>query len=138
MHIPAPQCSADPVRPNLIAGVVALALLGLAVGMGWGSGKGKADVLDKAAGDVVQIDDGYNPFSGRHVLIDVSRLAHKAAKNQAKQVVLEGTSPQQQQYVRRHLDAVVGEGGKPVLVLDGRAYPAKAAERGRRRADRIV
>ena len=54
------------MRPNLIAGVVALALLGLAVGMGWGSGKGKAEVLDKAAGDVVHFDNGYNPFAGRH------------------------------------------------------------------------
>ena len=43
---------------------------------------------------------------------------------------------QQQQYVRRHLESIVGEGGKPVLVLDGKAYPPKAATRQARRTDR--
>ena len=47
--------------------------------------------------------------------------------------MLEGISTAQQQYVRQHLDSVVGEGGTPVLVFDGRAYPAKAATRAKRR-----
>lgn len=45
-------------------------------------------------------------------------------------------SAQQHQYVTRHIEAVAGEGGKPVLVLDGRAYPPKAATCDLRRADR--
>ena len=104
--------------------------------MGWGSGAALKEVLKPATGDVVHIDAGYNPFAGRKVLIDISGLAHKASKKQARQVALEGTSQRQQQYVLRHLEALVAEGGTPVLVLDGRAYPPKAAERAKRRSDR--
>ena len=97
--------------------------------MGWGSGKAKQEILDVAVGPIVSIDAGYNPFDGRYVLIDISGLAHKAAKKQPRQVAREGTSLQQQQYVLRHIESIVGEGGNPVLVLDGKAYPPKAATR---------
>ena len=58
-----------------------LLLLALSrTGMGWGSGNGKAEVLNHAAGDVVACGaNGAHPFAGKHVLIDVSGLAHKAA-----------------------------------------------------------
>lgn len=52
--------------------------------MGWGSGAGKREVLDPAAGPPTSISAGYNPFDGRYVLIDVSGLAHKAAKKQPR------------------------------------------------------
>ena len=50
------------------------------------------------------------------------------------QVVLEGTSREQQLCLEQHIGSIAGEGGKPVLVLDGAAFPPKAAEVARRRA----
>ena len=47
--------------------------------IGWGSGAAKREILDPAAGAVGSITTGYNPFEGRHVLIDISGLAHIAA-----------------------------------------------------------
>jgi exonuclease 1 len=104
--------------------------------MGWGSGQAKRAILDVAAGPVLSFEDDYNPYDGKFVLIDVSGLAHKASKKQPKQVVREGKSTQQQQYVTRRIEAVVGEGGTPVLVMDGRAYPPKEQTRRQRRTGR--
>ena len=49
--------------------------------IGWGSGAAKREILDPAAGAVGSITTvhGYNPYEGRHVLIDISGLAHIAA-----------------------------------------------------------
>ena len=107
--------------------------------MGWGSGNGKAEVLNHAAGDVVVCgDNGAHPFAGKHVLIDVSGLAHKAAKKDAATVVRDGVSPRQLQYVRARVESVAAEGGTPVLVLDGRAYPPKLATRKSRSDERAA
>ena len=103
--------------------------------MGWGGGSGKKQVLDPASGGLRSASEDGSPFKDRFVLIDISGLAHRAAKQQPVTVAREGVSVQQQQYVRRYLESVVGEGGRPVVVLDGKAYPPKAATRATRRAD---
>jgi exonuclease-1 len=103
--------------------------------MGWGSGKGKAEILNVAAGDVIVCGaDGDHPFNGKVVLIDVSGLAHKGAKRNAAAVTRDGVSEQQLQYVRDRIASVAGEGGVPVLVLDGRGYPPKLGTRAERLA----
>lgn len=103
--------------------------------MGWGSGCGKAEVINPAAGDCVACGvSEHHPFHGKTVLIDISGLAHKAAKRDARTVVRDGTSLQQQEYVRKRIASVAAEGGRPVLVLDGRAYPPKLATRDDRRS----
>jgi hypothetical protein len=103
--------------------------------MGWGSGSGKAEVLNQAVGDPIvafsSSDD--HPFNGKLVFIDVSGLAHKASKKDPATVVREGTSRAQQDYLRKQIASVAAEGGTPVLVLDGRAYPPKLATRAARR-----
>jgi hypothetical protein len=102
--------------------------------MGWGNGSGKSEVLDPAGGDVIFCgSDGVHPFRGKQVFIDVSGLAHKASKKDAATVVREGTSEKQQDYLRKRIMSVAAEGGTPVLVLDGRAYPPKLATRNDRR-----
>ena len=103
--------------------------------MGWGGGSGKKQVLDPASGGLRSASEDGSPFKDRFVLIDISGLAHRAAKQQPVTVAREGVSVQQQQYVRRYLESVVGEGGRPVVVLDGKAYPPKAATRATHRAD---
>ena len=52
------------------------------------------------------------------------------------QVALEGTSREQQLFIEEHVGAISGEGGRPVLVLDGSPYPPKADEVASRRAKR--
>ena len=85
--------------------------------MGWGSGKGKAEVLVPAAEVAIANNDDPHAFvasfADKIVLIDVSGIAHMASKKQPHLVVREGMSTQQQEYVTRRLEAVVGEGGKP-------------------------
>ena len=96
--------------------------------MGWGSGSGKAEILNPAVGDPIicgSTSSGDHPFNGKIVFIDVSGLAHKASKKDATTVVREGTSFAQQDYIRKQIASVAAEGGTPVLVLDGRAYPPK-------------
>ena len=102
--------------------------------MGWGSGNGKAEVLNPASGDLIACgSDGDHPFAGKLVFIDVSGLAHKAAKKDSVVVAREGKSLAQLEYVRKRIQSVAAEGGTPVLVLDGRAYPPKLATRNERR-----
>ena len=102
--------------------------------MGWGNGSGKREVLDPAGGEVIVCgSDGEHAFKGKLVFIDVSGLAHKASKKDAATVVREGTSQRQRDYVTKQIDSVAAEGGRPVLVLDGRAYPPKLATRADRR-----
>ena len=103
--------------------------------MGWGSGCGKAEVLNAAVGDPIICGSSTedHPFNGKLVFIDVSGLAHKASKKDAATVVREGTSLAQQAYLRKQVGSVAAEGGTPVLVLDGRAYPPKLATRKARR-----
>lgn len=102
--------------------------------MGWGSGNGKAEVLNPAAGDPIICGGAdEHPFNGKLVLIDVSGLGHKASKHGAAEVVRHGKSEQQQEYVRKRVASVAAEGGTPVLVLDGRAYPPKLQTRSDRR-----
>ena len=102
--------------------------------MGWGSGSGKKEVLNAAVGETVICgSDEAHPFNGKLVFIDLSGLAHRASKKDAMAVVRDGTSLAQQDYVRRQLASVAAEGGTPVLVLDGRAYPPKLATRMERR-----
>ena len=102
--------------------------------MGWGNGDGKKEVLDPAGGDVIFCgSDGEHPFRNKLVFIDVSGLAHKASKKDAATVVREGTSEKQQDYLRKRITSVAAEGGVPVLVLDGRAYPPKLGTRAERR-----
>ena len=61
--------------------------------MGWGSGNGKAEVLNPASGDLIACgSDGDHPFAGKLVFIDVSGLAHKAAKKDSVVVAREGKS----------------------------------------------
>ena len=60
--------------------------------------------------------------------------SHKASKRGSKDVVIHGTSAAQQQYIRTAIENIAGEGGRPVLVLDGRAYPPKLTTRAERRA----
>jgi len=72
--------------------------------MGWGGGCGKAEVINPAAGDCVACGvSEHHPFHGKTVLIDISGLAHKAAKRDARTVVHDGTSLQQQEYVQKRL-----------------------------------
>ena len=52
------------------------------------------------------------------------------------QVVLEGTSREQQLFVEEQVASISGEGGRPVLVLDGAAFPPKTRVAASRRADR--
>ena len=102
--------------------------------MGWGSGSGKKEVLNAAVGDpVICGSDEPHPFDGKLVFIDLSGLAHRASKKDPVAVVREGTSLAQQDYVRKQIASVAAEGGTPVLVLDGRAYPPKLATRALRR-----
>ena len=102
--------------------------------MGWGSGNGKAEVLNPASGDLIACgSDGDHPFAGKLVFIDVSGLAHKAAKKDSVVVAREGKSLAQLEYVRKRIQSVAAAGGTPVLVLDGRAYPPKLATRNDRR-----
>ena len=60
-------------------------------------------------------------------------LAHKASKKNAAVVVRDGVSAAQLEYVRKQIGSVAAEGGKPVLVLDGRPYPPKLETRADRR-----
>ena len=53
-------------------------------------------------------------------------------------MVLEGTSREQQLFIEDQVSSLIGEGGRPVLVLDGAAYPPKAVEVASRRAARDV
>ena len=101
--------------------------------MGWGSGDAKKAILNPASGGLRSCADGSSPFRGKDVLIDISGLAHKAAKRDATEVAQHGTSAEQQQYLRMELESIRGEGGRPVLVLDGRAYPPKFLTRQKRR-----
>jgi len=78
--------------------------VGLRARMGWGGGCGKAEVINPAAGDCVACGvSEHHPFHGKTVLIDISGLAHKAAKRDARTVVHDGTSLQQQEYVQKRL-----------------------------------
>ena len=102
--------------------------------MGWGNGSGKKEVINASVGDpVVCGSDWEHPFAGKLVFIDVSGLAHKASKKDARMVVREGTSEKQLDYMRKQLGSVAAEGGTPVLILDGRGYPPKLATRTVRR-----
>ena len=102
--------------------------------MGWGSGCGKGEVLNPAVGEpIICGSDSEHPFRNKLVFIDVSGLAHKASKKDAATVVREGMSGAQQNYMRAQIASVAAEGGTPVLVLDGRAYPPKLATRTARR-----
>ena len=102
--------------------------------MGWGSGSGKGEVLNAAVGDAIICgSNGDHPFRNKLVFIDVSGLAHKAAKKDAATVVRDGVSAAQMNYIRKQIGSVAAEGGTPVLVLDGRAYPPKLATRQARR-----
>ena len=91
--------------------------------MGWGNGSGKKEVLDPAGSGIFPCEHDGSPFLNKDVLIDISGIAHKASKRSPKEVVVHGTSAEQQEYVRKSIEAVSGEGGRPILVLDGRAYP---------------
>jgi exonuclease-1 len=104
--------------------------------MGWGNGSGKKEVINASVGDpVICGSDREHPFAGKLVFIDVSGLAHKASKKDARMVVREGSSAKQLEYMRKQISSVAAEGGTPVLVLDGRGYPPKLATRtGRREA----
>ena len=105
--------------------------------MGWGNGQGKSETINKAVGSPVDIDmAAEHPFRDRYVLVDGSGWGHKASKQQAKEVALFGISEGQKGWVSRQLDALSGERAKIVLVMDGRAYPAKAAVRERRKQDK--
>ena len=96
--------------------------------MGWGSGSGKAEVLKAVSDPIVAFSSSDDhPFNGKLVFIDVSGLAHKASKKDAATIVREGTSCTQPDYMRLQIRSVAAEGGTPVLVLDGRAYPPKLA-----------
>ena len=52
------------------------------------------------------------------------------------QVVLEGTSREQQLFIEEQITSLSGEGGRPVRVLDGAAFPPKMCVAASRRADR--
>ena len=83
--------------------------------MGWGAGNAKKEVLDVAGSGLLDANITGSPFFNKDVLIDVSGIAHKAAKRSPKQVVLHGTSDAQKDYVLKRIEAVAGEGGRPIL-----------------------
>ena len=102
--------------------------------MGWGSGNAKKEIIDVAGSGLLDSNLVGSPFLNKDVLIDVSGLAHKASKRGAKEVAVHGTSTEQQQYIRMQIETVAAEGGRPILVLDGRPYPPKVTTRAERRA----
>ena len=102
--------------------------------MGWGSGNAKKEIIDVAGSGILDIEDVGSPFANKDVLIDISGIAHKASKRGQREVALHGTSLDQQEYMRKQIESVAAEGGRPVLILDGRAYPPKLTTRAERRA----
>ena len=87
----------------------------------------------KAASRKVHLANAPGAMKGQRVGIEAAGWLHRGCKQNANAVCLHGSSQEAVLYVTTRINAVLGEGGKPLVVFDGdRRYPAKAAthERG--------
>ena len=98
---------------------------------------GSSDVtkkLLKASSRKVLLANEPGAMKGRRVGIEASGWLHRGCKRNPQQTCNHGVSQEAVLYVTTRINAVLGEGGNPILVFDGdRRYPAKAETHQARR-----
>jgi len=83
-----------------------------------------------------EVRDVRDAVGGSTWAIDISGWLFKGCRRAAKEVTLHGTAAAAEQCVINLLESVREEGGTPIAVFDGAAYPPKKATQDARRAGR--
>ena len=90
-------------------------------------------IIKPAAGGKTDLAANRDAVWGRRIGVEVAGWLHRASKRGAREVCIYGESKEAIMYVCERISALLGEGGKPIVVFDGdRSYEAKQATQEKR------